>query len=248
MTWVKLDDGFPNNPKIVGLSDHSFRLYVSALCYSGKYLTDGFIPQAVVAQMGDPGELLDNGLWEESLGGVYVNNYTEYQTPKAEVERKREANRTRVMRYREKSNGESNAVGNALVTHPDNRIQSTDNINNYTNEFEQFWEIYPWRVGKGSAMKAWAKAIKKATPEIIYEGAERYAKDPNRDPAFTAHPSTWLNGDRWLDSPLPSKTPRNGSQRLDTTPTLIPPRFTADEAPQGVPMPKNVRDLLQARK
>lgn len=248
MTWIKLDDGFPQNPKIVGLSDHSFRLYVSALCYSGKYLTDGFIPQAIINQLGDATELLEMGLWEETLGGIQVINYTEYQTPKAEVEKKREANRERVTRYREKSNGESNAVGNALVMHPDNRIQSTDNINNYINEFEQFWANYPLKVGKGAAIKAWLKAVKRATPQIIIEGACRYASDPNREAAFTAHPSTWLNSDRWGDSPLPSKTPRNGSQRLDTTPTLIPPRFTADEAPQGVPMPENVRDLLQARK
>ena len=120
MTWIKLDDGFPQNPKIVGLGDHSFRLYISALCYSGKYLTDGFIPQAIINQLGDATELLEMGLWEETLGGIQVINYTEYQTPKAEVEKKREANRERVTRYREKSN--------ALVMHPDNRIQSTDTV------------------------------------------------------------------------------------------------------------------------
>ena len=241
MTWIKLDDGFPNNPKIVGLSDHSFRLYIAGLCYSGKYLTDGFIPEAIVTQFGDPTELLEKGLWEETFDGIQIGNYTEYQTPKAEVEKKREQSRERGERYRSR-------VTNASITLPEYRIQNTDNINNYMNEFEQFWANYPLKVGKGAAIKAWLKAVKRATPQIIIEGACRYASDPNREAAFTAQPSTWLNSDRWGDSPLPSKTPRNGSQRLDTTPTLIPPRFTADEAPQGVPMPENVRDLLQARK
>jgi hypothetical protein len=240
MTWIKLDDGFPQNPKIVGLGDHSFRLYISALCYSGKYLTDGFIPQAIINQLGDATELVQMGLWEETLGGIQVINYIEYQTPKAEVEKKREANRNRVTRYREKSN--------ALVMHPDNRIQNTDNINNYMNEFEQFWSSYPLKVGKGAAIKAWLKAVKRATPQIIIEGACRYASDPNRDAAFTAHASTWLNSDRWGDSPLPPKSLRNSPQRLDNTPTIVPPRFTADDLPQGVPMPENIRDLLRAHK
>jgi hypothetical protein len=244
MTWVKLDDGFPNNPKIVGLSDHSFRLYVSALCYSGKYLTDGFIPQAVVDQLGNPDELLDNGLWEETLGGVYVNNYTEYQTPKAEVERKREISRNRVTRYREKNNATSNALGNALVTHPEYRVQNTENINNYSEDFEKFWNSYPIKIGKGSAFKAWLKALKKADVETIVEGAIKYAKDPNREAEFTAHPATWLNGERWLDSELPEKRARMSSKPLLPNAPVIP-RFTADEAPKGVPVPKNIRDIVR---
>ena len=244
MTWVKLDDGFPNNPKIVGLSDHSFRLYVSALCYSGKYLTDGFIPQAVVDQLGNPDELLDNGLWEETLGGIYVNNYTEYQTPKAEVEKKREANRNRVMRYREKGNGVSNGVSNAFVMQPDNRGQITESINNYTEDFEKFWNSYPIKIGKGSAFKAWLKALKKADAETIVTGALRYAKDPNREAEFTAHPSTWLNGERWLDSDLPEKRARIGSKPLLPSAPAIP-RFTPDDVPKGVPAPKNIRDIVR---
>ena len=62
--------------------------------------------------------------------------------------------------------------------------------------FDLFWATYPIKVGKATALKSWAKAIKRASRQIIIEGVERYARDPNRDPAFTAHPSTWLNGDR----------------------------------------------------
>ena len=133
MTWIKLDDGFPNNPKIVGLSDHSFRLYIAGLCYSGKYLTDGFIPEAIINQLGDPTELLEKGLWESTFDGIQVTNYTEYQTPKAEVEKKREQGRERGERYRSR-------VTNASITLTDNRIQNTDNINNY---WDEFWKIYP---------------------------------------------------------------------------------------------------------
>lgn len=234
MTWIKLDDGFPNNPKIVGLSDHSFRLYIAGLCYSGKYLTDGFIPEAVVAQFGDPTELLEKGLWEETFDGIQIGNYTEYQTPKAEVEKKREQSRERGERYRSR-------VTNASITLTDNRIQNTDNINNY---WDEFWKIYPLKVGKGAALKAFDKAIRRATPQEIIDGAKRYADDPNRNPGYTAHAATWLNADRWADPLLPPKTPQNGARAIITTPTAVPPRYSADDQPQGAPMPESVRALL----
>lgn len=70
--------------------------------------------------------------------------------------------------------------------------------------FARFWETYPRKVGKGHAKKAWAKAVNDgADPEEIISGAERFRMDPtrSRDPQFIAHPSTWLNGERWKDQP-----------------------------------------------
>lgn len=74
--------------------------------------------------------------------------------------------------------------------------------------FARFWELYPRKVAKGAARTAWAAALRrgKARPEEIIAGAERYAADPNRDPAYTAHPATWLNAERWGDEPEPDRT------------------------------------------
>lgn len=75
--------------------------------------------------------------------------------------------------------------------------------------FETFWQHYPRKTDKGGARKAWAKAIKKATIGTITAGAQRYAADPNLpEPQFIPHPSTWLNGERWNDGPLPPRTGR----------------------------------------
>lgn len=76
---------------------------------------------------------------------------------------------------------------------------------NVLDNFKDFWEVYPRRVGKGAALKAFAKALKDAEADLIIAGAKRYADDPNRSPAFTAHPSTWLNAMRWDDDPLPER-------------------------------------------
>lgn len=86
--------------------------------------------------------------------------------------------------------------------------------------FEAFWRVYPRKVGKGAARKAWVKAMKVATIDAIMEGAERYATErAGADVSYTAHPTTWLNGQRWLDEPGANSSLSNGvkpSQRLDT--------------------------------
>lgn len=81
--------------------------------------------------------------------------------------------------------------------------------------FEEFWNQYPRKASKGSARRAWSKAIRIADPEMIIDAAARYAADPNRDPSFTAHPATWLNGERWLDPDLPPRETRSARKESE---------------------------------
>lgn len=68
--------------------------------------------------------------------------------------------------------------------------------------FARFWAAYPRKIGKGQARKAWAKAVKTTNPEAVIAAAGRFtAQRGNEDPKFTAHPATWLNGERWADVP-----------------------------------------------
>ena len=113
-----------------------------------------------------------------------------------------------------------------------------------SSSFDDFWTAYPRKTAKGAAVAAWVKAIKKATAEEIIKAAQAYRDDVNREEGFTAHASTWLNQERWLDGPLPQKSLPVGSRGSDTRPTVLPPRFTADDAPKGSPMPKEIRELL----
>lgn len=73
--------------------------------------------------------------------------------------------------------------------------------------FNLFWDVYPRRVGKIAAQKAFAKAIKGADAEMIIEAAKSFADDPNLpvNKQFIAHPTTWLNEGRWSDGPLPER-------------------------------------------
>ena len=119
-----------------------------------------------------------------------------------------------------------------------------DEDNKKISSFDAFWTAYPRKTAKGAATAAWVKALKKATAEEIIKAAHTYRDDPNREEGFTAHASTWLNQERWLDGPLPQKSLPAGSRGSDTRPTVLPPRYSADEAPKGSPMPENIRQLL----
>jgi hypothetical protein len=72
--------------------------------------------------------------------------------------------------------------------------------------FNEFYRVYPRHVGKGAAMKAWAKAVKIASPEEIIAGACRLANDPNLpEQQYVPHPATWLNRIGWEDEPCPCR-------------------------------------------
>ena len=93
--------------------------------------------------------------------------------------------------------------GNLMLknTNIKNTKYKENNINNnYDDLFEQFWAIYPRRIGKGSARTAFAKAAAKVIPETILQIAEQYAgKSDLPDLQFIPHPTTWLNQERWND-------------------------------------------------
>ena len=100
--------------------------------------------------------------------------------------------------------------------------------------FEQFWKLYPRKVGKDKAEKAWAR-IKPAQAlfdEIIaalakHSASHDWTKDNGQ---FIPHASTWLNGKRWHDVLQPSAGVGSAYTNL--------PQHTDDmypEVPDGVP-------------
>lgn len=64
--------------------------------------------------------------------------------------------------------------------------------------FDEFWRVYPRRVAKLAAKKAYVKALKLTTHEEIMAGVARY-KAGKPDYADWCHPTTWLNQGRWAD-------------------------------------------------
>lgn len=126
-----------------------------------------------------------------------------------------------------------------------------------TPGFDDFWNVYPLKVGKGAAKKAFEKAIRTTDVDSIIKGALRYKLDPNRVQSYTAHASTWLNAQRWLDEPLPPKIlnadeKRAAELRASQEKTLREQEETKSwfaelekQRLQAVPMPESIKEILK---
>lgn len=68
--------------------------------------------------------------------------------------------------------------------------------------FDDFWIVYPRKVAKPKAMKAWERATKSADADAIVAAAVQFAgSDVGQSGEFCPHPATWLNECRWADDP-----------------------------------------------
>lgn len=93
MTWVKLDDSLPDHPKFVGLPDSAKWLWIVGLCYAGRYLTDGFVPDSAL-KTGEKrlAKRLETArLWvrDPDDNGWLIHSYLDYQPSRAVIEEDR---------------------------------------------------------------------------------------------------------------------------------------------------------------
>ncbi|WP_025126452.1 hypothetical protein [Pseudomonas sp. PH1b] len=69
--------------------------------------------------------------------------------------------------------------------------------------FPKFWKLYPRKVGKDKAEKAWTKLkVNQALYDLMISALAKQVLTPDwtKDKGqFIPHPSTWLNGKRWED-------------------------------------------------
>lgn len=84
--WTRLDDNFPDHPKVVGLSDRAFRVHVTGLCYASRHLTDGFVPRAAAKSWGRAvAELVEARLWVAEDNGYRIHAFLEYNPAREKV-------------------------------------------------------------------------------------------------------------------------------------------------------------------
>jgi hypothetical protein len=143
MSWIKLDDQFSTNDKVLAAGKDGRELHISALCHCGRNLTDGFVDGRMVRQLAAMFEvydwqeavesLLSVGLWEEVENGYQIHAYLKHNPAAASVQAKRaeSAERQRIWRETHRNEGgafedgdsddnevecheESNAVSNAV--------------------------------------------------------------------------------------------------------------------------------------
>lgn len=104
MPWVRIDEDAMTHPKIVGLSDKAFRLWVWGLSYAQLHLTDGLLPAAAIPARVKRAEddLVAARLWEPHDVGFKVHDYLDWNESRETVTAKRDGAKTRLQHYREK--------------------------------------------------------------------------------------------------------------------------------------------------
>jgi uncharacterized protein YdaU (DUF1376 family) len=85
-------------------------------------------------------------------------------------------------------------------------------LNDWPKDFrEQFWKLYPNKVGKPKALEKLDRVRKRGAPWLdVIEGLKRYIAAKPVDRAWL-NPETFLNQERWLDQPAAFKQSNRGS-------------------------------------
>jgi len=67
--------------------------------------------------------------------------------------------------------------------------------------FDEFWSLYPRKIAKATARKAWAKlsAEQQLMAAKAIDTHCQYWSAKETELEFIPHPATWLNAERWED-------------------------------------------------
>jgi len=67
-------------------------------------------------------------------------------------------------------------------------------------DFSDFWFLYPKKIAKQDAEKAYKKALKEIDHEALIGSLKKYVEaNRGKDVGYIANAATWLNGKRWQD-------------------------------------------------
>src|SRR5687767_8860682 len=104
MSWVRIHDGAMSHPKVVGLSDKAFRLWIWGLSYCQMHLTNGHIPAAAIPPpLKTAAVLAVSRLWEANEDGSYqVHDYLDWNDSKETVTKKRNEAKERMANARQR--------------------------------------------------------------------------------------------------------------------------------------------------
>ena len=66
-------------------------------------------------------------------------------------------------------------------------------IETSNNDFDKFWNLYPKKVAKADAEKAWNKALKRKTADELLKLTKVYSEGKLPDMTYIPYPASWLN-------------------------------------------------------
>jgi len=164
VTWVKLDDQFPDHPKALACTAEAMWLHICGLCWCARHLTDGRIPRnavprlAVVKKPEDrAAELVAAGIWLEVDGGFEIHDYLKFQPSKSQVESQRQSQRDRQRESRARRSVSASTPTRpdptrTDITKDDDHFQSVEPaVSSSSNGSHQVWIEYASLVADAQA-------------------------------------------------------------------------------------------------
>lgn len=130
--------------------------------------------------------------WIEFDGDLYLHDWTEWQEQwyKAMAIRERDKERKRKERAAKKAHPQAPPVEREKP--PEHSHPNTA----YSGEFEEWWDIYPRKIGKGEAYKKYMTRVKDGwSPDELKEAAKNYrtkVMNERTDQKYIKHPKTFL--------------------------------------------------------
>ena len=199
MAWV--DNRAWSHPKVVNLSDPAFRAWVSGICYSSGFFTNGVLTKAQQKIVGASpkirGELVGAGLWIEDGDAVVIHDWDEHNGVRDEKERKRkekDAERKRLERQSTKCPPDSPADSPAdsspdesVDVHMDVQTVTVDGLTVEKKDQLLFLPRQVWTGRKGlikhrdsyfdkpQVLAAWKAALKVYDEDSVIRAIENYA-------------------------------------------------------------------------
>jgi hypothetical protein len=225
--WFRYYDEALNDPKVQLLPDALFKAWVNLMCLSSKRQGEPFSvgdiefalrltntkAQAII------NDLIERELLDDTDRGLVCHNWDARQF-KSDVTDP--TNTKRQKRFRERHsnghdpghhNGHATVTPTVTVTPPraeseteqKERARARDD---WPDDFrEQFWELFPNKVGKQDALKALESVRKNGKVKFSQMIAALKAYAAKRDDRPWCNPATWLRQGRWDDRPPASTAP-----------------------------------------
>lgn len=112
MSWVRIHDGAMSHPKLVGLSDKAFRLWIWGLSYCQQYLTDGRIVAVAIPprlQRAVP-DLTTARLWDVAGVNYLVHDYLDWNDSRELVQKRRSEAKDRMQGNRDRRHSERRSL------------------------------------------------------------------------------------------------------------------------------------------
>lgn len=227
-TYVKVYDDLEDHPNWQDIDQlaEAVGLWTLAFIYCGRNRTDGHFPKRLVSRRwagteAVRDELLQAGRWhapghdcadcpQPAEGQFYMHAYLERNRSREQIEALSEKRSEAGKRGGAARHGKQLAeqVSGPVKQTPSRSKPDTDTATKNTQaaaaaaEFDRFWTLYPRKVGKEAARKAYDKARRNTDEAAVAAGllnATQVWRTTQTEPRFIPHPATWLNEGRWAD-------------------------------------------------